>query len=121
MKLSALAMVGGLLSVCPAAQADCTLAFAPKEIRQAVQKHYRYSAKHDAVPPGDPLAIPAHPLPLAPPGVEDSADPLCATAPCPAPCPQACTSVPALAARKKCWLLRAGAICGKMDCQRLLA
>ncbi|QSX75011.1 hypothetical protein HIV01_000035 [Lysobacter arenosi] len=33
-------------------RADCTLAFAPPEIRQAASEHYYRSFKRDATPPG---------------------------------------------------------------------
>jgi len=36
----------------PAALADCTLAFAPPEVRRAASAHYYRSSKRDAPAPG---------------------------------------------------------------------
>jgi hypothetical protein len=36
----------------PHASADCTLAFAPPELRQAASEHYYRSPRRDATPPG---------------------------------------------------------------------
>ena len=54
-------------------RADCPLAFAPLEIREAARRHYYQSPKRHSLPPGDPLALQSAPqalslkLPAVPP------------------------------------------------------